>query len=206
MKNILCFGDSNTWGYVGGTAARYEWGTRWTSILHDRMYEDGYYIIEEGVNGRTTVFPDPRPGRIASQVLPGILDTHSPLDLIIVMLGTNDCKPVFEPDAQKLSDGIDTIIRMIREHSPGLKILLVSPIGMGSEIYRYDKDFVPGSHLMAEKLPELYQSVAEKWAIEFMAASDYAQPGAGDQEHMDENGHRVLAEALEQKIRRILES
>lgn len=84
MRQVLCFGDSNTYGYVPGTAERYDWDTRWTGIVGTGLMEKGYIVQEEGLCGRTTVFDDPlRPGRRGSELLPIILETHKPEDLII---------------------------------------------------------------------------------------------------------------------------
>ena len=94
MKQILCFGDSNTYGLIPGTTnQRYGWGTRWTSILDDKVRTKGYRVIEEGLCGRTTVFDDPfRTERRGTEMLPAILESHRPVDTIVLMLGTNDCK------------------------------------------------------------------------------------------------------------------
>ena len=97
MKQILCFGDSNTYGLIPGTTnQRYGWGTRWTSILDDKVRTKGYRVIEEGLCGRTTVFDDPfRTERRGTEMLPAILESHRPVDTIVLMLGTNDCKSVY---------------------------------------------------------------------------------------------------------------
>ena len=83
MRQILCFGDSNTYGLIPGTANRYSWGTRWTSILDEKLQFYGYRVAEEGLCGRTTMFADAyRPGRSGSDMLPAILETHRPLELV----------------------------------------------------------------------------------------------------------------------------
>ena len=98
MKQILCFGDSNTYGLIPGTKARYDWNIRWSGILGERMRPYGYRVVEEGLCGRTTVFDDLyRDGRNASKMLPAILETHNPVDRIILMLGTNDCCSLRRP-------------------------------------------------------------------------------------------------------------
>lgn len=91
MKQILCFGDSNTWGLIPKTGERFPWGIRWTSILSEKLGQDKYHVVEEGLCGRTTVFDDPlRDGRCGVKVLPTLLESHDPIDLSIIMLGTND--------------------------------------------------------------------------------------------------------------------
>ena len=99
MKQILCFGDSNTWGYNGENGERFPWGVRWTGLLQEKFAENRteVRIIEEGLVGRTTVFEDPlRDGRKGTALFPTILETHAPVDAIVLMLGTNDCKTIFK--------------------------------------------------------------------------------------------------------------
>ena len=91
MKTILAFGDSNTWGLVPGSKPleRYDRSIRWTGLLEELL--DDTRVIEAGLCGRTTVFEDPlRPGRKGVSALPSVLDSQSPLDLVLIMLGTND--------------------------------------------------------------------------------------------------------------------
>ena len=91
MRQILCFGDSNTYGLIPGTANRYSWGTRWTSILDEKLQFYGYRVAEEGLCGRTTMFADAyRPGRSGIDMLPAILETHRPLELVVHVGGQNE--------------------------------------------------------------------------------------------------------------------
>lgn len=93
MRQILCFGDSNTYGLIPGTEGRYPWGVRWTSLLEEMVNPSQYRIVEEGLCGRTADFSDlSRAGRKATDSFSMILESHQPLDTVILMLGTNDCK------------------------------------------------------------------------------------------------------------------
>lgn len=143
MRQVLCFGDSNTYGYVPGTAERYDWDTRWTGIVGTGLMEKGYIVQEEGLCGRTTVFDDPLcPGRRGSELLPIILETHKPEDLIILMLGTNDCKTFYGATAGSIGLGIRKLVRQIRDGAPSAKILLMSPIALGEKVWDgFDPEF-----------------------------------------------------------------
>lgn len=136
MKQILCFGDSNTYGLIPGTTnQRYGWGTRWTSILDDKVKTKGYRVIEEGLCGRTTVFDDPfRTERRGTEMLPAILESHRPVDTIVLMLGTNDCKSVYSATPEVIGQGIEQLLDQINTVNPDAKILLVSPIYLGERI------------------------------------------------------------------------
>lgn len=142
MKQILCFGDSNTYGLIPGTAnQRYGWGTRWTSILDDKVRTKGYRVIEEGLCGRTTVFDDPfRTERRGTEMLPAILESHRPVDTIVLMLGTNDCKSVYSATPEVIGQGIEQLLDQINTVNPDAKILLVSPIYLGERIWEEDFD------------------------------------------------------------------
>ena len=104
MKQILCYGDSNTWGLIPGTKERFPWGIRWTSRLQEKVKSEGIRILEEGLCGRTTVFEDSyRENRNGWRALPAILETHRPIDGAVLMLGTNDCKTVYAPTVESIS-------------------------------------------------------------------------------------------------------
>ena len=123
MKQILCFGDSNTYGLIPGTTnQRYGWGTRWTSILDDKVRTKGYRVIEEGLCGRTTVFDDPfRTERRGTEMLPAILESHRPVDTIVLMLGTNDCKSVYSATPEVIGQGIEQLLDQINTVNRMLK-------------------------------------------------------------------------------------
>ena len=112
MKQILCFGDSNTYGLIPATKDRYDWNTRWTGILSKKIEKNGYRVVEEGLCGRTTIFEDAtRKGRKGANLLPIILETHKPIDTVVLMLGTNDCKTAYGATAEKIGSGIELLIK-----------------------------------------------------------------------------------------------
>lgn len=97
MKEILCFGDSNTYGLIPGTKNRYGRDTRWTGLIEQQLYGKGCRIIEEGLCGRTTVFEDElREGRKGAAFLPTLLESHAPVDRVVLMLGTNDMQDILQ--------------------------------------------------------------------------------------------------------------
>lgn len=208
MKQILCFGDSNTYGLVPGTGGRYEWGVRWTSILDERIRRKGYHVIEEGLCGRTTVFDDPlRDGRRGTELLPVLLETHKPVDLVVLMLGTNDCKIVYDASAQVIGKGIERLLEQIRRSNPAIKVLLISPIALGEGVWEegFDPEFDALSVERSRKLPKVYDKIARENQIDFLAASDYAEPSKTDREHLNEEGHRRLSEGIIKKLETMLE-
>ncbi len=198
MKQILCFGDSNTYGLVPGTLDRYDWNTRWTGIVGEALAGKGYRVIEEGLCGRTTVFDDPfRPGRRGSELLPVILETHSPVDIVILMLGTNDCKRLYDVSEDVIGLGVKKLLSQIRDAVPVAKILLISPIWLGEDVWKgYDPEFDAHSVEVSKNLKAVYQQIAVEEQIFHLAASDYAAPAKEDREHLDSQGHKALAQAI----------
>lgn len=208
MKHILCFGDSNTYGLIPGTMDRYGWGTRWTSIVDERIKERGYRVIEEGLCGRTTKFDDlRRKGRRGTELLPVLLEAHSPIDLVIVMLGTNDCKTSYHASSEDIGRGAEQLIDQVKGYDPNIEILLISPISLGEGVWEkgYDTEFSPNSVMVSKELPEVYRSIARRKNIDFLAASDYVKPSKEDREHLDAKGHRIFAGVVTQKVQSMLQ-
>lgn len=203
MKTILCFGDSNTYGYRPDTGGRYSENIRWTGILKQKLRDKGINVVEEGLVGRTTVFEDSiRPGRKGIDYLVPLLESHAPVDELVLMLGTNDCKALYKASAQVIGFGIERLIRQARAYNPELKILLVSPIHLGKDVWKdgYDPEFDQESVEVSVRLKEIYMKIAEEYDCDFLAASDVAVPSPIDEEHLNEEGHKALAKAILEKV------
>jgi lysophospholipase L1-like esterase len=209
MKYILCFGDSNTWGCVPETMERYDPSVRWPGAAQRLLRED-YLIYENGMNGRTTVFEDPiEENRCGKAALPVILECSAPLDLVAIMLGTNDCKARFSLEPWDIAWGMDLLVQYVLRAGCGKagrapKILIVSPPGMGSN---WDKTilgtvFGPVAERRCEQLPSVYEKIARKNNVFFMDAGKYTEPGS-DCVHLSPVSHQKLAEAFVEKIREI---
>lgn len=203
MKNILCFGDSNTWGYNPVNKMQFPVGIRWTSLLQSKLENRSINILEEGLCGRTTIFEDAtRPDRKGINSLPGILSKYDQIDSVILMLGTNDCKAYNHSTPEMIAGGIDRCLDVITEYVPADKIIVVSPIYLGEDVWKeeYDPEFDINSVKVSKGLREAYARVARKRGVHFIAASDYVQPSLADQEHLNMNGHRILASVLNRYI------
>ena len=208
MKTIVCFGDSNTFGShpLGG---RHPYEARWTGLLQ-RALGEGYRVIEEGLGGRTTVFEDEiEQGRCGRAALPICLGTHKPIDLLVIMLGTNDLKARMRLTEWDLAHGMRELLRLARtypfapEYAPP-EILVVSPIAIaegGSQTFGcFDEDAPARSRRFAA----IYAPVAREMGAHFFDAATVAGPSREDRLHMDAEGHRNLALALAGTIREIL--
>lgn len=207
MKNILCFGDSLTWGFNPENAERFPISQRWTGILQQKLGKN-FHIIEEGLNGRNTIFDDPfLIGRSGSSFLPVLLESHAPLDLVILLLGTNDIKSYIKGDARAAALGCGTLIRLIAtsQASPlnlAPDILLLSP-----PLITAPKGFMATvfEHTEAEskKFAHYYQQVAQFYHVHFLDTGRFLTASSEDGVHLDEKNHQVLAEKLEKKLKEI---
>ena len=203
-KRILCFGDSNTWGYHAPEAERFDEETRWTWLLADMLGSD-YVVIEEGQNGRTTVWDDPIENRLAGLTyLWPCMESHAPFDLIIIMLGTNDTKTYFSSSAQNIADGagrlVETALRCPygRDKKPP-RVLLAAPIAI-AEDNAFPYLFGPQAAKKTQEFPLVFEETAKKWGCDFFDAAAFAAPGTADGVHLNEEGHKKLAKAFYDKI------
>ncbi|MFR4086043.1 MAG: GDSL-type esterase/lipase family protein [Lachnospiraceae bacterium] len=207
MKQILCFGDSNTWGYDGESRERLPFKVRWTGRLQKAYEGKDVRIIEEGLCGRTTVFEDSfRQGRKGTALLPTLLETHHPVDLVVLMLGTNDCKTIFGASAEVIGRGIQCLLDQIQTFAPQADVLLISPIYLGEKVWQegYDQDFSPQSVQVSKELETVYERIVAERQIGYLRASDYVQCCEADQEHLNAQGHQIFAQAVYEKTERML--
>lgn len=202
MKSILCFGDSNTYGVNPENNGRFDRTERWTGRLQSLLGPE-YYVIEEGYKGRTTCFADDSdPFRSGIKVLDLIMKTHSPLNLVIVMLGTNDFKTQFNMTAKVSAHALKKIVEKIKSY--GAQVLIVSPIMLGADIE--NSNFWELDRHSAEeikKTPDFYSRVASLTGSAFFDASTVASTGP-DSLHMNAQGHKALAAALYEQVKTIL--
>ncbi len=207
MKNILCFGDSNTWGYSPLDGSRYSHDVRWTGVLQKSLGSD-YRVIEEGLNGRTNVTnEEERPIRSGLDVLPVLLESHRPLDLIVIMLGTNDLKHDFDLSAEQIADGARQVCRSVIdceylvENPP--QILLISPTHVELMTEEEQGLFI-GANDKSRELAEHYLAVAENLGIHFLDTSKIVVKTDLDGVHWDAEQHKEFGELLSDLIQKII--
>jgi lysophospholipase L1-like esterase len=207
MKSILCFGDSNTWGYDPSTADRYPRDVRWTGVLRQSL-GDGYLIIEEGLNGRTTVWDDPIEGhKNGKEYLIPCLETHRPIDLVIMMLGTNDLKLRFSVSAFDIANSVGVLIDVVQksaagpdDQAPDLLILAPPPVGKLTEF----AEMFEGSVEKSRKFSDHYRRVADEYGCHFLDTRPLIRSSDLDGIHFEVGDHKALGTALAAEVRRIL--
>lgn len=203
MKTILCYGDSNTYGYNPENALRYPKNQRWTGILGS-LLGPGYDILEEGCNGRTTAIDDLEEDWVNGLTyLKTCLKTHMPTDIFLLMLGTNDLKRHFDVSARKIALNAGILIDTARDFSLSVQeyipeIILIAPPILGRQIRTspfypdFDESSVTRSCLLAAE----FKSVAEEKGCLFFDAGTMAKVSPLDQIHLSREAHKALAEGL----------
>jgi lysophospholipase L1-like esterase len=209
VKTILCYGDSNTWGQIPlepFEKRRHPADTRWTGVLQ-RLAGSRYRVIEEGLNGRTTGPEDPvREGRSGLAYLAPCLDSHVPLDLLVLMLGTNDLKLKYRPDPAAISHRLRELVRIAKrisaETSPGMKILVMAPViplrERVYEEYHYDA-LVPNARALVGE----YERMSAEEGVHFFDASKLLEPSPIDGAHLEAAVHERFGAAVFAEIERI---
>jgi lysophospholipase L1-like esterase len=200
MKSVLCFGDSLTWGYDPRSGTRYPFEERWPGILQGE-FQGKARIIEEALDGRTVatdswLLPD-RSGRA---MLAPLLETHAPLDVVIIMLGTNDCGPSYKLTAAEIAFGCVSLIWIVRKSQSGPggsspEILLVAPPTLG-KLSPLMSLFFAGGESVSQALPGMFRTVAESNGCHFLDASEVVTASEADGVHLDPPEHRTLALAI----------
>ena len=211
-KHIVCFGDSNTHGYCADPADcadggdRFNVTERWTCLLQQQLWPD-YLILEEGLSGRTTVFPDALHESMSGlDSIYSCLMSHEPVDLLIIMLGTNDTKERLGANAAVIGIGLERLVMKAktvpawRNGQP--RILIIAPPHIGEGLYRR-----PEGEPMGKGCPEKSRALAEKFAqvaenqgCYFLDAEGVAEFNQIDCMHLSRKGHAQLAAKLAEMI------
>jgi lysophospholipase L1-like esterase len=203
MKTVLCYGDSNTWGQTAADRPddRYGPHERWPGVMRDSLGSE-WLVIEEGLSGRTTVSDDPIEGaeKNGRVYLKPCLQSHKPLDLVILMLGTNDLKIRFNKPASEIAMGIGALILDIKALAPGHEnkvpeILVISPPPICRDLKGWESVF-DGAFEKSYLLATEYERIADAHGARFLDAGSVVNSSEADGFHLDIPGHRKLGQAV----------
>tara|TARA_R110002072_G_scaffold271474_2_gene431474 strand:- start:11750 stop:12391 length:642 start_codon:yes stop_codon:yes gene_type:complete len=207
MDDILIYSDSLTWGIIPDSRKRLTFAKRWPGVFEAELKKAGYKIrvIENCLNGRRTVWEDPfKPGRDGSQNLAQTIEMHSPLKLVILMLGTNDFQCTHDNNAWLSAQGIASLIKIIRQApiEPGMPvpdILVIAP----PQIIR-PKGVIANKFHGAETrclgFAKELEMLSKEHSSYFFDANDVTEASAVDGIHLDENQHKILGEAISHAV------
>lgn len=207
-KRILCFGDSNTYGYMP-TGGRYDEHTRWPMRLAE-LLGAGYTVLEEGFNGRTCVNDDPVEGGFKSGLnyLPPCVMSHAPLDAVIIMLGTNDTKRRFGLTPMTIGESMMQLVKAVKMYAvddtgrvPRIIITAPAPIRDNLMETRHAECFGEQAIEVSKGLAKEYLRISKLLRCDFFDAGLYAEVSPLDAVHLTAEGHLRLAEGMANKIR-----
>ena len=218
MKVIVCYGDSNTWGYKPEKIQpkpgfnRFAYNERWTGKLQQLLGAD-YKVEEEGLNGRTTAFDDPfNPDLNGMDYLGCCLAVKAPVDLLVIALGTNDTKEYFCASAHHIAMGLEELVLKALSGQYGPKgknpgILIVSPPPLGDSVAKRwtGEIFGKGSLEKSKALSKEYQKIAKNYHCHFLDMALHAEFNEADCVHLDEANHEKIARIMHKEICGIFE-
>jgi len=207
MKQILCFGDSNTWGADPVTKGRFPKAERWPTVMGVEL-GNGYEVIAEGLGGRTTVWRDPiEEHKCGKDHLIPIMESHKPIDLLIIMLGTNDLKHRFSLTAFDIASGAGTLVKMARATGSAFtggrpQVLMVAPPPVG-KLTGFAQMF-KGSGEKSLGFSEEFTRVSAELDCPLLDLAPVAVSSAADGIHFDSANQRKIGLAMAEKVRQIL--
>ena len=214
MKTILCYGDSNTWGAKPlqslELVERFGRSERWTGVLQRELGKE-YEVIAEGCNGRTTVWNDPIEGyKNGKEYLIPCLDSHQPLDLVIIMLGTNDLKARFSVMPTDIAQSACVLVDIVQSHpvqvtgAPQPQVLLIAPPPLQPELPDFFEDMLAGGYEKSLKFSECFQTAAEQLQCPLLDAGNIIESSKVDGIHFDQPDHAQLGTAVADVVKQIL--
>src|SRR5262245_20517803 len=209
VRTVLCYGDSNTWGCVPlvdmEPASRFGPHERWPGVLR-RELGPGYWVVEEGLNGRTTVHDDDEegPGRNGATLLVPLLETHQPVDVVVLMLGTNDLKAKFDASPEEIAEGVGALVDLVRVSSGGAApdVLLVCPPPV-ARLSQFAEKFA-GAGEKSRELAAAFAEVARARGCAFLDAGERISSSDVDGIHLDLAAHETLGSVVAGAIRESL--
>jgi lysophospholipase L1-like esterase len=210
MKSVLCYGDSNTWGAatVHRPDGRYPTYERWPGVLRNTLGPH-WLVIEEGLGGRTTVRDDPVEGADKNGLtyLTPCLRSHRPLDVVAIMLGTNDLKARFNISAWEVAEGAGLLVSTVLKAECGRnggapEVLLIAPPPFRPELPSH-ADMFAGAYEKSREFARRYKAVAERLKVRFFDAGSVIASSKVDGFHLDPEAHDVLGRAVAAEINKI---
>ena len=212
-KRILCFGDSNTWGYNPKNLQRYDDEVRWTGVLQATL-GDEYTVIEEGQNGRTIALDDWTDGlKNGLKYAKACIESQSPLELMIVMLGTNDLKSKYKLKPYDIGREMDYFLQQIIAHNQymlrnqDMRILVMSPPHMsdGLKTTWIGEEYNPEEAIEYSKgLAKEFRRYARLYKCSFLDTASLVETSPYDGCHMAPDMHEILGKAVADKVKEIL--
>ena len=215
-KRVMVFGDSNSWGWMpvdrGFPSTRYPADVRWPGVMQAQL-GDGYVVIDEALSGRTTDVADPTvlnvtgAGLDGSAYLSPAIASHLPLDLVVLMLGTNDTKAMYERSAYRIALGVGHLIDIVQATGGGVgteypspKVLVLAPPPLGKLAPAAFAELFAGGNAKSEQFPATFAPIAQAGGAEFLDLGKITPTDGVDGIHLSAEAHKKIGMAVADKV------
>lgn len=203
MKKVLCFGDSNTYGFIPSSGGRYDKNIRWSGIIQT-LAQNNFEVIEAGCNNRTAFCDNPAGfNETGYKILPSFLTPD--INVVILAIGINDLQFAYNVTLDEFEAGINKLVNIVRSKIPDAEILLVSPSVIGEDILHsfFAAMFDHTSIEKSKHLSVIYKRIAEKENCKLLDLKEIARPSKIDGLHYEEVEHKQIASAIFDILNRI---
>ncbi len=203
MKKILCYGDSNTFGFIPETGARYPENERWSGILKELLASD-FIVIEEGMNNRTGFFTNPAGLQFSGkEYLPICLKNYTNIDICILALGTNDSQFFYNLDENIAKTGLENLINTLKNKNNEMKIIIVPPVKITEDILHsgFSLMFNKNSIEKIKQVFPVFEIVAKDNDCYYFDFNKIVTPSKTDGLHYTASSHKIIAKNLASFIR-----
>ena len=204
MKKIICYGDSNTFGYNPKDNSRFDENSRWTSVLQKNLGKD-YNVINEGMCDRTGFVSNPKGELFSAQEhFPKFISETENFDLLILSLGTNDLQFQYDISVDTVEKGLEELINIAKEKAKN--IIIIPPVILSEKILEgfFICQFDEKSIQKSKKIGEIFKKTADIYNCEYFDINKFTSPSDLDGLHYDENSHKLIGNMLTNFIRREL--
>ena len=203
MKKILCYGDSNTFGYNPVDSSRFDDKTRWTALLQENLGSD-YEIIEEGMCDRTGIADNDKGFAFSAQRhFPKMITKTKNVDLLILAIGTNDLQFKYDLTIHQFENGLEKLIVTAKNNVR--RIILIPPVILHENVlegffkFQFDETSVSKS----KKIGKIYRKLSNIYGLDYFDLNDFVKPSNADGLHYDSEGHKIISTKLSDYIKGI---
>ena len=203
MKKILCYGDSNTFGYNPFDSSRFDEKTRWTALLQENLGSD-FEIIEEGACDRTGIADNDKGFLYSAQRhFPKMITKTKNVDLLILAIGTNDLQFKYDLTVHQFENGLEKLIVTAKNNVR--RIILIPPVILHENVlegffkFQFDETSVSKS----KKIGKIYRKLSNIYGLDYFDLNDFVKPSNADGLHYDSEGHKIISTKLSDYIKGI---
>jgi len=202
MTKILCYGDSNTYGFIPGSGARYDKNSRWSGLLV-QFLPDKFEIIEEGMNNRTGFFKNPEGlKQSGGDYLPIFLQNNKDIDICILNLGTNDAQIFYNLNRENTKSGLLNLINSIKNVNKKTQIIIIPPVKITENILNswFSVMFDNSSIEKINNVFPFFEKTAKENNCLYFDFNKFTQPSEIDGLHYTKDAHKIIAQNLAKYI------